>query len=118
MLAEAPRCRFTRGSEGLSGAQNHPKLAPRRFEEGWSIYHPCPMGAPLFSLDAMTSLILSFCLLRKLLLDLSTSAFLLAYPMSFFQSRGSANEFANGILMGLYRQSFTAGAICIICCLT
>jgi hypothetical protein len=46
VLAEARGCRLTRGSEGLSGLQHHPKLAPSRFEESWSISPPCPMAAP------------------------------------------------------------------------
>jgi hypothetical protein len=54
VLTEARGCRFTQGSEGLPELQNHPKLAPSKFEENWSIYPPCSMGAPHFQALAQT----------------------------------------------------------------
>jgi len=46
----------------------------------------------VFALDAMTSLILSFCLLHWFLLDFPNRTFLLAYPTSSFQSSTPSNS--------------------------
>src|SRR5215471_8576843 len=40
---------LTLGREGLSGLPHHKKPVRNGFAEGWSIYPPCPMAAPLVS---------------------------------------------------------------------